>query len=121
MQRLFASIILCAATVLVTAQKRDINVVDTDAMRATAAKHTEMVHQTVSLDDAQKTQVHEIYMDYERKLDGLNQRLDQGGFTKEERETEMGPQWVSLEKALDEKLSVVLSGDQMGKWREAKK
>jgi hypothetical protein len=121
MQRLFASILFCAAAALVSAQKRDIHVADTDAMRANAAKHTEMVHQTVTLDNDQKTKVQEIYMEYERQLEGLNQRLDQGGFTKEEREAEMAPQWVSMEKALDEKLSSVLSGEQMGKWREARK
>ncbi len=121
MQRLFASLVFCAAAVFATAQNRDITVTDTDAMRVSAAKHAAMVDKTVTLDADQKTKVEEIYMNYERKLDGLNRRFEKGGLTKEEREVEMGPQWVALEKTLDEQLSTVLNGDQMGKWREAKK
>lgn len=121
MQRLFASLIFCAAAVFATAQNRDITVTDTDAMRTSADKHTALVDKTVKLDADQKTKVQEIYMNYERKLDGLNQRFEKGGLTKEERDAEMGPQWVALEKGLDEQLSSVLNGDQMGMWREAKK
>lgn len=116
MQRLFASILFCAAALFATAQNRDITVKDTDAMRASAEKHTNLVHQTVTLDAEQKAKVQEIYMNYERQLDGLNQRLDKGGFTPEEREAEMGPQWASMEKAVDDQLSTVLNADQMGKW-----
>ncbi len=121
MQRLFASLTFCTVALFATAQNRDITVTDTDAMRASADKHTALVDQTVTLDADQKTKVQEIYMNYERKLDGLSQRFEKGGLTKEERETEMGPQWVALEKAVDEQLSSVLNGDQMDKWREAKK
>lgn len=121
MQRLFASILFCAAAIFASAQNHDISVTDTDAMRASAHKHTALVDQTVTLDADQKVKVQEIYMNYERKLDGLNQRFEKGGLTKEEREVEMGPQWVALEKAVDGQLSAVLNGDQMGKWREANK
>ncbi len=122
MQRLFASIAFCAVALFASAQKNhDISVTDTDAMRVSADKHTAMVDQAVTLDADQKTKVQEIYMNYERKLEGLNQRFEKGGLTKEEREKEMGPQWVGLEQAVDEQLATVLNGDQIGKWREAKK
>lgn len=121
MQRLFASVLFCAAALFATAQSREITVKDTDAMRASAEKHVNLVHQTVTLDNDQRTKVQEIYMNYERQLEGLNQRLDAGGFTGADRETEMGPQWASMEKAVDDQLAAVLNNDQMGKWREARK
>ena len=115
MQRLFASIIFCTAALFASAQKNhDISVTDTDAMRVSADKHTAMVDQAVTLDADQKTKVQEIYMNYERKLDGLNQRFEKGGLTKEEREKEMAPQWLALEQAVDEQLATVLNSDQIG-------
>ena len=121
MQRLFASILFCAAAVFATAQHRDITVKDTDAMRANADKHTALVHKTVTLDDDQKAKVQEVYMNYERKLDGLNQRFDMAGLSKEDREAEMGPQWEALERMVEEQLATILTNDQVGKWREANK
>lgn len=121
MQRLFASLVFCGAALLATAQSHDITVTDTDAMRANASKHTTLVDQTVTLDADQKVKVQEIYMNYERKLDGMNQRFEKAGLSKEERETEMGPQWVAMEKGLDQQLSQVLTGAQLSKWREANK
>lgn len=90
-------------------------------MRANAEKHTALVHKTVILDDEQKAKVQDIYMNYERQLDGLNQRFDIGGLTKEEREVEMRTQWASMEKSVDQQLAGVLNADQVGKWREANK
>lgn len=121
MQRFFASLTFCAAALFATAQSRDITVVDTDAMRASASKHTAMVDQTATLDAEQKTKVQEIYMNYERQLDGLNQRFSKAGLTPEQREAEMAPQWTALESAVDKQLADVLTADQMGKWREARK
>lgn len=121
MQRLFASLIFCAAAVIATAQSRTITVTDTDAMRASAGKHTALVDQAVTLNADQTAQVREVYMDMERKLDGMNQRFDSAKMTKEEREAEMAPQWASLEKLVDHRLSEILSGDQLAKWREAAK
>lgn len=121
MQRLFASLMFCGAALFATAQNRDVTVTDTEAMRANASKHTELVHQTVTLNDEQKPKVMEIYMNYERQLDGLNQRLDKGGFTAAEREAEMAPQWASMEKAVDQQLAAVLTSEQMGMWVEARK
>ena len=121
MQRLFASILFSAAALFASAQQHDITVTDTDAMRASADKHTALVDKTVTLDADQKAKVQEIYMNLERKLEGMNQRFEKGGLTKEEREAEMAPQWVSLEKAVDQQLAEVLTPDQAGTWREAKK
>lgn len=121
MQRLFASFIFCAAALFASAQNRDIIVKDTDAMRASAEKHTALVDQTVTLDADQKAKVQEIYMNMERKLDGMNQRFEMGGLSKEQREAEMAPQWISLEQAVDKQLEEVLTADQATKWREAKK
>ena len=121
MQRLFASFVFAAAALLATAQSHDITVTDTEAMRTSASKHTTLVDQTVTLDADQKAKVQEIYMNYERRLDGMNQRFDKAKLTKEEREAEMAPQWASLEKAVDQQLADVLKGEQMTKWREARK
>jgi Skp family chaperone for outer membrane proteins len=121
MQRFFASLIFCGAALFASAQNHDITVIDTDAMRASADKHTALVDQTVTLDADQKTKVQEIYMNLERKLDAMNQRFEKGGLTKEQREAEMAPQWTSLEKAVDQQLAEVLTADQATKWREAKK
>jgi Spy/CpxP family protein refolding chaperone len=121
MQRLFASILFSAAALFASAQQQDITVTDTDAMRASADKHTALVDKTVTLDADQKAKVQEIYMNLERQLDGMNQRFEKGGLTKEEREAEMAPRWASLEMAVDQQLAEVLTPDQAGKWREARK
>jgi len=121
MQRILATLTFCAAAAFATAQSREINVVDTDAMRASAAKHTELVNKTVTLDQDQKARVQEIYMNYERQLDGLNQRFTMGGLSAEEREAEMAPQWAMMEKAVDDQLATILSPEQLGKWQEARK
>ncbi len=121
MQRLFASLLFCAAAAFATAQSRNITVTDTDAMRASAQKHTTLVDQAVSLDAEQKTKVNEIYMNYERRLEGMNQRFAMANMTKEQRDAEMGPQWASLDRTLNEQLGQVLSTEQLAKWQEANK
>lgn len=121
MQRILATLTFCAAATFAMAQSREITVTDTDAMRASAAKHTELVHRTVTLDDDQRAKVQEIYMNYERQLDGLNQRFAIGGLSPEEREAEMAPQWASMEKAVDDQLATILNADQLSKWLEARK
>lgn len=121
MQRTLATLTFCAAALFATAQSRDIKVVDTDAMRVSATKHTELVHKTVTLDADQRAKVQEVYMNYERQLDGLNQRFEIGGLSKEEREAEMAPQWASLERMVDEQLATILNPEQLGKWQEARR
>lgn len=118
MQRLFASILFCAAASLASAQSRDIQVKDTDAMRANAQKHTTQVDQAVTLNAEQKAQVNEVYMDVERKLAAMDQRFAMANMSKEEREAEMGPQWASLDRLVDQRLSGILSSQQMKTWKE---
>ncbi len=121
MQRLFASLIFSGAALFTIAQNRDVTVTDTDVMRASATEHTGLVDKTVTLDADQKVKVLEIYMNYERQLEGMNQRYEKAGMSKEEREVELAPRWAAMEQAVDDQLAAVLNNDQMGKWREARK
>lgn len=118
MQRLFASILFCAAAAIASAQSRDIQVKDTDTMRANAEKHATQVDQAVTLNAEQKAQVKEVYMDIERKLAAMDQRFAMANMSKEDREAEMGPQWAGLERLVDQRLSGILSTQQLAKWHE---
>ncbi len=106
---------------MASAQQPDIQVTDNDAMRASASKHTALVDKTVTLNAEQRPQVNEAYMELERKLDGMNQRFDRAKMTKEEREAEMRPQWVTLDQMVDHRLSQILTPEQHAKWAEANK
>lgn len=87
-------------------------------MRANAAKHTVQVDKAVTLTAEQKPQVTEVYMAVERQLAAMNQRFDAAGMSQEDRAAEMRPQWANLDRMVEERLTGILSADQLGKWRE---
>jgi hypothetical protein len=118
MQRLFASLLFCAAVVTASAQTRETQVTDTETMRVNAAKHTTQVDKAVMLTAEQKPQVTEVYMAVERQLAAMNQRFEMAGMSQEDRAAEMRPQWANLDRMVDERLSGILSADQLTKWRE---
>ena len=121
MQRLFASLMFCAVATFASAQNRDINVKDTDAMRANAAKHAQQVDAAVILSEEQKPRVNEVYMVVERRLAAMNQRFDMAGMSTEDRAAEMKSQWVGVEQMVEFQLAQILDKDQMVKWHEAVK
>jgi hypothetical protein len=121
MQRLFASLLFCAVATFASAQSREINVKDTDAMRTNAAKHAQQVDAAVTLSDDQKPRVNEVYMIVERRLAAMDQRFDVAGMSAEDRAVEMKSQWAGVEQMVDFQLAQILTADQMNKWHEAMK
>jgi len=121
MQRIFTTLLLCATLIAANAQQphRDITVTDSEAMRASAAKNTDMVDKVVHLDATQRAQVLEAYMWQERQKNALDQRTQ--ALTPEQRENELAPQRKVQAKYVDDKLSSILSGAQMVTWRGANK
>lgn len=122
MQRYLASLLLAGTTFLASAQQHHDTVVkDSDAMRASASKHTDLVDKAVTLSSEQKEQVNAVYMDVERKLDGMKQRFDQAGMSEEARQEEMRPQWTALDHMVEERLATILNKDQLARWQEVNK
>lgn len=121
MFRNLATLVFVGASALLSAQHREIIVTDSDAMRASARKHTELVDKTVGLTAEQATQVNELYMQVERQLDGMNQRMDMAGMSEADKKTEMAPQWAVLDQMVANKLDQILTPEQRQKWLEATK
>lgn len=121
MQRLLASILFVGASLALSAQHREITVTDNDAMRANARKHTELVHRTVGLSAEQTTQVNELYMQVERQVNGMEQRMAMAGMSEADRKVEMVPQWESIERMVAGRLQQILTPEQYGQWAESSK
>ena len=121
MIRTLATLLFVGASAMLSAQHRDIIVTDSDAMRANARKHTELVDRTVGLTAEQTTQVNDMYMQVERQVDGMNQRMDMAGMTEADKKAEMAPQWALLEQMVANKLDQIFTPEQRQKWLDATK
>jgi len=121
MQRLLASFVFVGVSLVLNAQHREIFVTDTDAMRANARKHTEMVHEAAVLSAEQTAQVNELYMQVERQVDGMNQRMAMAGMSEADKKVEMVPHWASLDRMVASRLQQILTPEQYAKWDEASK
>lgn len=121
MQRILASLLFIGASIVLNAQHREITVTDTDAMRANARKYTAFVHKAADLSAEQTAQVNELYMQVERQVNGMEQRMAMAGMSEDDKKAEMVPQWESLERMVAGRLQQILTAEQYGKWTEASK
>lgn len=119
MRRSILTLSFVAFTLLVSAQERTVKVVDTPQMKAKAAERTELVHRTVNLTEAQRTQVLDAYLEVERYADALRQRFE--GQPPEVVQGDMVGQYKVMDEMVEKRLNAVLSEEQLKLWREASK
>ena len=120
MLRLLSASLCSLLLVTAFAQRGTIKVVDTDAMRLSAAKNTAMVDKTVGLSDEQRPQVTEAYMDYERSVDALKQRYARAqGMTPEQKQEELERLYATPRQQAEQSVERILTADQLAKWQAA--
>ena len=55
------------------------------------------------------------------EIDAMDQRFQMAGMSKADRETEMKPQWVTMDKMVEDRLAGILTKTQLDKWHEVNK
>lgn len=99
------------------AQDDRIKMVDTDAMRMSAAKRTGQLDKVVTLSDEQRERVNDFYMSIERRLDAIDQRYTIAGLTPEQKASEMAVIHNAMKKDEEQALPELLTPDQLAKWK----
>ncbi len=117
MRRSILTLSFVAIAAMASAQERQIKVVDTPQMKAKAEERTELVNRTVKLNEAQRAQVLDAYLEVERYRDALRQRFE--GQPPEVVEGDMPGQYKVMDEMVEKRLNAVLTEDQLRVWNEA--
>lgn len=117
MNRIIATLILATAFTGLSAQQIEM----TEAMKAKAKEHMELVDKTVTLNADQKPQVEDVYLQVERQMAAVEQRFAKAGITGEQKEADMKSQIANMDRFVNERLATILTPEQNEKWAEASK
>lgn len=123
MARTFITLAFMAIAAVASAQDRQVNITDTPEMMVVVEKRTALLDKTTDLTAEQTTQVKDVYLKVERQMAAINARFDMSEppMSREDRETEMKPQYEHWDRWTNDQLSHILTAEQMAKWAAVNK